>query len=89
VRDENGTVVDEITTFEHSVVSDWFIGGEPAENFSQKGDSGSFIYSIGDYRVVGMLWGGSDRVTYFTHIGDLVADIKQVTGARDVRLSPR
>ena len=58
-----------------------------SQNFSEKGDSGSFVLNnVG--RVVGLLFGGCGvkNVSYFTHAKDLIADIKEVTGAKAVRL---
>ncbi|KAE8310098.1 hypothetical protein BDV41DRAFT_579904 [Aspergillus transmontanensis] len=51
------------------------------------GDSGALFFTrTGD--VAGMCTGGSVRggLVYFTHIHDLVDDIKQVTGVKDIRL---
>ncbi|OOO10290.1 hypothetical protein OAory_01060980 [Aspergillus oryzae] len=51
------------------------------------GDAGALFFTrTGD--VAGMCTGGSVRggLVYFTHIHDLVDDIKQVTGAKDIRL---
>jgi hypothetical protein len=73
----------EVVTIEHSIV------GESGDLFSQTGDSGSFVFTA-DWSMVGMVWGGhkDQQVTYFTHVDDLVADMKVLTGAEDVRISP-
>lgn len=70
-----------IITWEHAIAN---IGPIP---FSLPGDSGSFVCNT-TQRVVGMIFGGSDRTgtSYYTPIGDIFADIKRVTGARDVRI---
>ncbi|KAJ5578631.1 uncharacterized protein N7459_007595 [Penicillium hispanicum] len=68
-------------TLEHCIV------GEPSKFFSQKGDSGSCVFTR-DYSMAGMVWAGhvAQDITYFTHVHDLVEDIKQVTGARGMRM---
>jgi len=71
---------------EHSI-----LGPETGDRrFSQDCDSGSIVVNMmGWLEMVGMVWGGKkveNQVTYFTHVHDLVEDIKQVTGARDVRI---
>ncbi|OJJ44552.1 hypothetical protein ASPZODRAFT_134633 [Penicilliopsis zonata CBS 506.65] len=64
-------------TLEHSVTGD----------FSEPGDSGSIVLD-GAGRVVGLLFGGCQNKTasYFTHVRDLVKDIREVTGASGVRI---
>jgi hypothetical protein len=73
----------ELVTIEHSIV------GKSGDLFSQTGDSGSFVFTA-DWSMVVIVWGGQkdQQVTYFTHVDDLVADIKELTGAEDVRISP-
>lgn len=60
--------------------------------FSEKGDSGSLIFTNDNPNrrvLVGMLLGGVDdprrTFTFFTHIQDIYEDIKSLTGASDVR----
>lgn len=86
------------STKEHSVIS-----GDGRLPFSQKGDSGSLVFTNEDpeHRVLlGMIFGGSEectcgscsrgvwcgevRVSYFTHINDILEDIKTLTGASDI-----
>jgi len=63
------------TTTEHTLIS-------PASSdttFSKPGDSGSWILNAsGD--LVGMLWGGSNNVGYFTPIGLVLNDVETRTG---------
>lgn len=70
-----------ITTFEYGVANTKQIA------FSLPGDSGSFVCNT-TQRVVGMVIRGYDRTrtSYYTPIEDIFADIKRVTGARDVRI---
>ncbi|CRL27072.1 unnamed protein product [Penicillium camemberti] len=60
--------------------------------FSQAGDSGALVFTE-DHVVVGMVIGGSVSANglkpsplLFTRIEDLIADIKLITKATDVRL---
>ncbi|CAI7572864.1 unnamed protein product [Penicillium glandicola] len=68
-----------ITTIEHSVI--------PIDNntfFAKHGDSGSLVYTKDTHVVVGLFFAGrvSPPVSAsFTHISDLIADIKHITGA--------
>lgn len=66
---------------EHSVT------GVKGKNFSEGGNSGAFVVNDG-CEVVGILFGWTEvkNVAYFTHIVDLVEDIKAVTGATTVRV---
>lgn len=68
-------------TLEHSVSC------PPTSTFCVSGDSGSFIFDD-QGGVVGLLYGGSDRndTAYFTHILDIIEDVKAITGAADVRI---
>lgn len=69
-----------IETREHSVVPYSGLFAEP-------GDSGSLVFNP-DGIVVGMLVAGATRIdaVFFQHILDVFEDIKDVTGAVDVRL---
>lgn len=52
--------------------------------FARPGDSGSLVYTKGSHVVVGLLFAGNvvkPRTSLFTHIDDLISDIKRVTGA--------
>lgn len=53
---------------------------------SDKGDSGSLVLNNAG-QVVGLLVGGCamKNTSYFTHAADLIADIKEVTGAKSVK----
>lgn len=67
------------TTDEHSVVYDI------KHDFFKPGDSGSLIYDERG-RIVGMAFGGqmSGQIVVFTHIDNLIADVKDQTGAERV-----
>ncbi|KAJ5087638.1 hypothetical protein N7456_011254 [Penicillium angulare] len=51
------------------------------------GDSGAIIVAYRTSAVVGMLFSGMryNSISYFTRVDDLFADIKEVSGAKDVR----
>lgn len=72
-----------IATREHGIV-----GHHWAWPFSKLGDEGAFVYAM-DGTVMGMLFARCDatNVAYAMHIDDLLADVKKVTGALDVRVS--
>lgn len=60
--------------------------------FAERGDSGALVFTE-DHVVVGMVIGGSTAAnafkpapSFFTRIEDLIADIKLITKATDVRL---
>jgi hypothetical protein len=56
--------------------------------FAESGDSGTFVFNqIGG--VVGLLWGGAERsdTAYVTPIEAIFDDIKEVTGALEVRIA--
>ena len=57
-------------------------------DFSEPGDSGSFVFTASG-RVVGVVTAGDERkgVTFMTPIEDVLRDIKSVTGAVEVRLA--
>ena len=80
-RDPQGNPVS-VATLEHS------ISYPPTSPFCLLGDSGSFIFENSG-GVVGLLFGASERkdTAYFTHITDLFDDIKEVTGAIEVRIA--
>lgn len=71
-------------TYEHTVV---VVDTYSASPFSEPGDSGSFVYDRGG-GVIGLLLGGWERKnsTYFTPIENIFDDIKDVTGAVEVRI---
>lgn len=75
----NGELVPQ-PTLEHTVTNQ----GDP---FALRGDSGALVIDS-QARVVGLHWGGLDSgsVAYFTHIEDVLEDIKRVTGAEDIRM---
>lgn len=67
---------------DHSVV-----GGSVGPEFAKGGDSGSFVFDkFGG--VVGLLLAANDgtNTSFFTTLDDVFADIRQITGANDVRL---
>lgn len=70
-----------VETYEHC------IKGQRNTRFSRHGDSGAFIFDSQGC-VVGLLFGGSEAkyTSYYTHIHDIFADIKEVTGATGVRI---
>ncbi|KAJ5835364.1 hypothetical protein N7447_001390 [Penicillium robsamsonii] len=57
--------------------------------FAEHGDSGAWITRM-DGKVFGILTGGDERqgTTYFSRINDVFDDIKDVTGAVEVRIAP-
>lgn len=63
------------------------VTGSLRRSFSEEGDSGALVVTRSG-EVVGLLFGGSQgkNVSYFTHVNDLVEDIKAVTGAVAVRM---
>lgn len=69
------------TTMEHLVMG---VEGEP---FSMDGDSGAFVFDRA-LALVGMLFSShsSKKVSYMTSCKDLFADIKEITGATDIRV---
>lgn len=73
-----------IETLEHSIVH-----SQAGQSFSREGDSGAFVHTFSE-RFVGLLFGGSPslNISYFTHVKDLFADIRDLTGAEEVRLPP-
>lgn len=83
ITNERGPNGEEFTleTEEHSVTPS---DGGP---FAEPGDSGSLVFNSGG-DVVGILVAGGMRVNvaYFQHIKDVFEDIKDVTGAMDIRL---
>ncbi|CAG7982812.1 unnamed protein product [Penicillium nalgiovense] len=84
----NHEMVDEkiisVPTVEHSVI--------PKEDnlfFTKPGDSGALVYTKDSHVVVGLCFAGQQSLpsfTFFTHISDLIADIKKSTGATKVSL---
>ncbi|KAK4865539.1 hypothetical protein LT330_009327 [Penicillium expansum] len=81
---ENGKEIS-IPTIEHTVIPT----GNQFNFFAKPGDSGSLVYTKGSHVVVGLLFAGHvryPRTSNFTHIDDLIADIKHITGATEVRL---
>jgi hypothetical protein len=74
-----------ITTIEHSVQSK----GDNGRFFSKPGDSGSLVYTVNGHVVVGLLFAGEldpPWTSCFTHIDDVIADIKCTTGVAEVQL---
>ena len=73
------------TTYEHTVVNISSISP-----FSGPGDLGSFVFDRGG-GVIGLLTSGWERkfpyTTYFTPIENVFDDVKEVTGALEVRIA--
>lgn len=63
------------------------IMGLHGKPFAERGDSGAAIFDLAGC-FAGLLFGGNDQTgaTYFTPWPTLVADIKKITGASDVRI---
>ena len=61
-----------------------------SRTFSDKGDSGSFVWDSDGY-VSGMFWGGTDGTSqhYITPVQYLLEDIQQVCNAKEVRFVVR
>ncbi|CAI7661433.1 unnamed protein product [Penicillium crustosum] len=77
----DGTVV-AVTTTEHSVIA-----RESDTFFGRSGDSGSLVYTNDSHVVVGLFFAGRPRPpcsASFTHIDDLIHNIKNTTGATRV-----
>lgn len=76
----SGIVTDELAIVPHdSMVAEY--------GFSGKGDSGSLVWDSDGY-VSGLLWGGpvNSVATYITPMEYVLEDIRQVCGAKDVKL---
>lgn len=60
-----------------------------ANHFSEPGDSGAWIFSPGGY-LFGIVTGGDvgQDSTYVCRTDDIFSDIKDITGAVDVRIAP-
>jgi hypothetical protein len=71
-------------SFEHTVVAE---SKDPKISFSMPGDTGSLIH-FWKGGVVGMVSGmlRYSKITFFTHVNDLLADIKAQTGASNVQI---
>ncbi|KAJ5488688.1 hypothetical protein N7539_003578 [Penicillium diatomitis] len=83
VLDDQGKEIGKITR-EHVICSgEKFVFAEP-------GDSGSLVYDPFTEDVVGLFWGAYRAGTeaFFTPIEEVFEDIKNVTGACEVRLTP-
>ena len=63
-------------TSEHTI-----IGQRTARRFSEKGDAGSWILNESGL-LVGLLWGGTQSVSYFTPIQLVIDDIEARTGMK-------
>ncbi|KGO76504.1 Peptidase S64, Ssy5 [Penicillium italicum] len=72
-----------IPTFEYKIAS------RRGTDFAEKGDSGSWVYTLGG-EVLGMLKGGNEShgTGTMTLMSDIFDDIKSVTGATQVRIAP-
>ena len=68
-----------------TTVNDWIEGGIGVD-----GDSGALIVDAATEAVYGMLWGrhgdGATTVTLFTPMNEILADIKEMTGASTVEI---
>jgi hypothetical protein len=73
------------------ITEEWMIKDDKQKRcFSDKGDSGSFVWDTDGF-VVGMLWGGKEEsfATYVTPIEHLLRDIQSRSGAKEVKLIVR
>lgn len=73
---------EDVPTWEHVLLG--IKGGNPVVD---PGDSGSLVFDeVGV--VLGMIFGGNDKgnLGYFTATRDLIADIKRITGVKEIRL---
>ena len=77
-------IVTSVPTVEHTVIA----SGTDFQFFARPGGSGSLVYTKRGHVVVGMLFAGRPdiRIGNFTHIEHLIVDIKEITGATEVRL---
>jgi hypothetical protein len=68
-------------TLEHSIV------GRNRNDFSKEADQGSFVHTLSC--MVGIVASRhvASNITFFTHVEDLVSDIKELTGATDFQIS--
>lgn len=68
------------TSYEHSSQEMVIVGS--AENFSERGDSGSFVISETLNELIGILWGGltSREATFVTSMEAIRKDIVEITG---------
>jgi hypothetical protein len=82
-KDPKTGSIEKVATWEFSVAD------SRGSKFSAPGDSGSFVYDKA-YAAIGLLTSGDERAgaTSFTPLIDIFRDIKEVTGAVDVRLPP-
>lgn len=72
-----------------TVTHEWaIISTNKRHPFAEHGDSGSFVYDSAG-QVVGLVFGGipTQEVTFMSDIRDVFRDIKDVTGAEDVRIA--
>lgn len=71
-----------ICTKEHAVTD------TKGNRFSQRGDSGALVH-LPTGQLVGMILAGheSQKLSYFTHVDDLFADILEFTKAADIRVA--
>ena len=84
---ENG-VVTTVATLEYAISG---IGGEA---FSARGDSGAMVsYNRStrtgtEWVLIGMVFAGLEKenITYFTRADSLLDDIKEMTGAKDIKI---
>lgn len=82
-KSESGVISDELTVVDYSTWQNW-------RYFSAPGDSGSFVWDSEGY-VAGLFWGGKDQAVhhYMMPIEYLLADIREVCGAKEVKLVVR
>ncbi|KAJ5195372.1 uncharacterized protein N7498_008810 [Penicillium cinerascens] len=71
-----------------TVTHEWTIKSTNNQPFAEHGDSGAFVYGA-QGQVVGILFGGIPTldVAFMSDIRDVFKDIKEVTGAEDVRIA--
>lgn len=87
IMEDPDTKVKRVMTWEHCILSNYFLTAVEDAPLIQPGDAGAFVFDVHGY-VIGICFGGN-RVGsrgYFTYIHDLFDDIKRVTGVTDIEL---
>lgn len=81
-RTETGVITDELAILNQAMTG-------PEATFSVDGDSGSLIWDVNGY-VAAMLWSGPNtNITYATPIEDVLDDIRETCGHKEVKLIVR
>ncbi|KAJ5854876.1 hypothetical protein N7534_007419 [Penicillium rubens] len=84
LKSKKGAGYDLVITWINTIAT-----SDDSYSFAEGGDSGSWITRV-DGKVFGILAGGDERLgtTYFCRINDVFDDIKDITGAAEVRIAP-